>query len=139
PGRKSAVTTATLEAGFAELDQILLKLSELTLVPMQQVINWFLKSRGHMTVSTNYWNIYACSYFKDHTEEELARVGLQVPADGGSPGMQIQTKCYDLFKLAFPDSYKDILTIHDDVKTLSESILTVSQHSQEFQKYCRRM
>ncbi|KAG2341919.1 hypothetical protein BDR05DRAFT_414096 [Suillus weaverae] len=138
-GRKSADTSATLEAGFVDIEQSFLELSGSTSIPVQQVINWFLKSRGRTTVNTNFWNIYARSYFKDHTEQELARVGLQVPADGGSPGMSIRTKCYDLFKEAFPDKYKDILSVHDEVKMLSASPQTVSQRGQEFQKYYRRM
>ncbi|KAG1840555.1 hypothetical protein C8R48DRAFT_781748 [Suillus tomentosus] len=145
PGRKSANTNAILEAAFIEIEQSFLELSGSTSIPVQQVINWFLKSRGRTTVSTNFWNIYARSYFKDHTEQELARVGHKVPADGGSPvpswmlGMSIRTKCYDLFKEAFPDTYKDILSVHDEVKMLSASPQTVSQRAQEFQKYYRRM
>ncbi|KAG2096303.1 uncharacterized protein F5147DRAFT_778352 [Suillus discolor] len=139
PGRKSANTNAILEAAFVEIEQSFLELSGSTSIPVQQVINWFLKSRGQTTVSTNFWNIYARSYFKDHTEQELAWVGHKVPADGGSPGMSIQTKCYDLFKEAFPDTYKDILSVHDEVKMLSASPQTVSQRAQEFQKYYRRM
>jgi hypothetical protein len=54
-------------------------------------------------------------------------------------GMSIRTKCYDLFKEAFPDTYKDILSVHDEVKMLSASPQTVSQRAQEFQKYYRRM
>ncbi|KAG1878080.1 hypothetical protein DFJ58DRAFT_644314, partial [Suillus subalutaceus] len=139
PGRKSANNNAILEAAFIEIKQSFLELSRSTSIPVQQVINWFLKSRGRTTVSTNFWNIYARSYFKDHTEQELARVGYKVPADGGSPGMSIRTKCYDLFKEAFPDTYKDILSVHDEVKMLSASPQTVSQRAQEFQKYYRRM
>ncbi|KAG2353928.1 hypothetical protein BDR07DRAFT_1382668 [Suillus spraguei] len=40
---------------------------------------------------------------------------------------------------AFPDKYKDILSIHDEVKMLSASPQTVSQCGQEFQKYYQRM
>lgn len=86
PGRKSTNNNAILEAAFIKIEQSFLELSQSTSVPVQQVINWFLKSRGRTTVSTNFWNIYARSYFKDHTEQELARVGHKVPADGGSPG-----------------------------------------------------
>ncbi|KAG2353237.1 hypothetical protein BDR07DRAFT_1496652 [Suillus spraguei] len=103
-GQKSADTNATLEAGFVDIEQSFLELSGSTSIPVQQVINWFLKSR-----------------------------------DGGSPGMSIQMKCYDLFKEAFPDKYKDILSIHNEVKMLSASPQKVSQRGQEFQKYYRRM
>ncbi|KAG0701301.1 hypothetical protein DFH29DRAFT_876010 [Suillus ampliporus] len=49
------------------------------------------------------------------------------------------TKCYDLFKEAFPDMYKDILSVYDYVKMLSASSQTVSQRGQEFKKYYQRM
>ncbi|KAG1859743.1 hypothetical protein F4604DRAFT_1930462 [Suillus subluteus] len=96
PGWKSANNNAILEAAFIEIEQSFLELSRSTSIPVQQVIN---------------------CYFKDHTEQELARVGYKVPADGGSPGMSIQTKCHDLFKEAFPDTYKDILSVHDEADT----------------------
>jgi hypothetical protein len=53
--------------------------------------------------------------------------------------MAIRTKCYELFKEAFPDTYKDILTVHDEVRILSGLPQTVSQHSQDFQKYYKRL
>ncbi|KAG2053169.1 hypothetical protein BDR06DRAFT_1008817 [Suillus hirtellus] len=118
PGQKSANTNVILKAAFVEIEQSFLELSGSTSIPVQQVIN---------------------CYFKDHTEQELAWVGHKVPADRGSLSMLIWTKCYDLFKEAFPDTYKDILSIHDEVKMLSASPQTVSQHTQEFQKYYRRM
>jgi hypothetical protein len=53
--------------------------------------------------------------------------------------MSIRTKCYDVFKVTFPDTYKHILTVHEEMKTLSGSPHTVSQRAQEFQKYYRRL
>ncbi|OAX32111.1 hypothetical protein K503DRAFT_787412 [Rhizopogon vinicolor AM-OR11-026] len=138
-GRKSADTQAILEAGFIDIEQSFLQLSESTSMPIQQIINSFLKSHGRTTVNTNFWNIYACSYFKDNVEEELARVGAVLPADGGSPNTSIRTKCYELFKGAFPDTYKNILTVYDEMKMLSGSPHTVSQHAQELQKYYKRL
>ena len=87
PGRKSADVHMILETGFVKVEESLLHLSEATSMPLQQVINCFLKSRGRTTVSINFWNIYARSYFKDHVEQELARVHTVIPADGGSPSM----------------------------------------------------
>jgi len=53
--------------------------------------------------------------------------------------MTLRTKCYELFKEAFPDTYKEILTVHDETKTLSGLPQTVSQRAQEFQKYYKRL
>jgi hypothetical protein len=155
-GRKSADTQAILDAGFIDIEQSFLRLSKSTSMPLQQIINSFLKSRGRTTVNINFWNIYARSYFKDNMEEELARIGVVLPADGGSPSrlsvsystlmgcsnfidMSIRTKCYEQFKDIFPDTYKDILTVYDEMKTLSGSPHTVSQRAQEFQKYYKRL
>ncbi|OJA17486.1 hypothetical protein AZE42_11234 [Rhizopogon vesiculosus] len=110
-GRKSADTQAILEAGFIDIEQSFLQLSESTSMPIQQIINSFLKSCGRTMVNTNFWNIYARSYFKDNVEEELAHVGAVLPADGGSPNTSIRTKCYELFKGTFPDTYKNILAV----------------------------
>jgi hypothetical protein len=84
-GRKSDDANAILDAGFIDIEQSFIRLARSTAMPIQQVINCFLKSRGRMTVQTNFWNIYARSYFKDNVEQELARVGVTLPADGGSP------------------------------------------------------
>jgi hypothetical protein len=53
--------------------------------------------------------------------------------------MSIRTKCYELFKKAFPDTFKEILLVQDEVKTLSGSPQTVSQRAHEFQKYYKRL
>jgi hypothetical protein len=85
-GRKSAEIQKILDDGFINIEQSLLQLSESTSIPLQQVVNLFLKSRGRIMINTNFWNIYSRSYFKDNVEEELARIGVVLPADGGSPG-----------------------------------------------------
>ncbi|KAJ8579322.1 hypothetical protein M405DRAFT_848307, partial [Rhizopogon salebrosus TDB-379] len=139
PGRKSANTNAILEAGFVDIEHSFVQLSKSTSMPLQQVISCFLKGHGRTTVSINFWNLYARSYFKDNVEQELARVGVTLPADGGSPNMSIRTKCYELFKKAFPDTFKEILLVQDEVKTLSGSPQTVSQRAHEFQKYYKRL
>ncbi|KAG0695572.1 hypothetical protein DFH29DRAFT_1005338 [Suillus ampliporus] len=70
-GRRSAETNAALDAGFVVIDQALLELARSTTMPMHQVINLFMKSRGRTVSSINYWNLYS-NYFKDKSKQELA-------------------------------------------------------------------
>ncbi|KAG2136084.1 uncharacterized protein EDB93DRAFT_1106955 [Suillus bovinus] len=100
PRWKSANNNVILKAAFIEIEQSFLELS------------W---STFNSSAASHQLVLEKLCYFKDHTEQELARVGHEVPADGGSLvpwsmlGMSIRTKCYNLFKEAFPDTYKDIL------------------------------
>lgn len=81
---RSAETNATLDAGFAAVDQALLELSRTTGMPMHQVINLFMKSRGRTASSINYWNLYS-NYFKDNTKQELGRLGQNLMVGEHTP------------------------------------------------------
>ncbi|KAG1881253.1 hypothetical protein F4604DRAFT_1678839 [Suillus subluteus] len=98
----------------------------------------FLKSRGRIVNGTNYWNLYA-SYFKEHIKMELARIGREVPAGGGTPSATVRTQCYDKFKEAYPDSYQDLLLMHEEASLLGSSPQTIAQRAQGFQKHYRRV
>lgn len=83
-GRRSAELNAALDIGFAAVERCFLELSASTTLPISQLINLFLKSRGRTVNGTNYWNLYA-NYFKEHVQTELARIGREAPAGGGMP------------------------------------------------------
>lgn len=83
-GRRSAETNAALDAGFVAIDQTLLELSRSTVMPMNQVINLFMKSRGRTASSINYWNLYS-NYFKDNSKQELARLHQDLPVGARTP------------------------------------------------------
>jgi hypothetical protein len=83
-GRRSAETNATLDAGFAAVDQALLELSRTTGMPMHQVINLFMKSRGRTASTINYWNLYS-NYFKDKAKQELTRLGQNLVVGERTP------------------------------------------------------
>lgn len=83
-GHRSAETNATLDAGFVAVDQALLKLSRTTGMPMHQVINLFMKSRGCTASSINYWNLYS-NYFKDNTKQKLGRLGQNLTVGERTP------------------------------------------------------
>lgn len=72
-GRRSSETNDKLEEGFALIDCLFNDLSKSTMMPTNQVINTYLKSRGQEVHSINYWNVYA-NYFKEYKERELARL-----------------------------------------------------------------
>jgi hypothetical protein len=83
-GHRSAELNAALEAGFAAVERCFLELSASTTLPTSQLINLFLKSRGCTVNGTNYWNLYV-NYFKEHVQMELAHIGREAPAGGGTP------------------------------------------------------
>ncbi|KAG1850116.1 hypothetical protein C8R48DRAFT_569297, partial [Suillus tomentosus] len=128
-GRRSTELNATLDTGFAEVERHFLNLSTSTTLPINQLINSFLKSRGCTVTSVNYWNLYA-NYFKDNVQQELARIGREAPEGGAT----MRTQCYDKFKVAYPDTYQDILSMHEEVSLLGSSPQTIAQRGQTFQK-----
>ncbi|KAG0705800.1 hypothetical protein DFH29DRAFT_996454 [Suillus ampliporus] len=76
-GRRSADMNAALDTGFVDIEHYFLELSASTTLPMNQLINLYLKSRGRSVSGTNYWNLYA-NYFKDHIQEELGHIGKEL-------------------------------------------------------------
>ncbi|KAG1848051.1 hypothetical protein DFJ58DRAFT_612003, partial [Suillus subalutaceus] len=137
-GRRSAELNAALEVGFAAVERGFLDLSTSTTLPISQLINLFLKSRGRTVNGINYWNLYA-NYFKEHMQTELARIGREAPAGGGTPSATVRTQCYDKFKEAYPDSYQDLLFMHEEASLLGSSTQTIAQRGQGFQKHYRRV
>ncbi|KAG1881295.1 hypothetical protein F4604DRAFT_1922317 [Suillus subluteus] len=89
-GRRSAELNGTLDVGFAAVEHQFLDLSASTTLPVSQLINLFLKSRGRTVNGTNYWNLYA-TYFKEHIQTELARIGREVPPGGGTPSATLES------------------------------------------------
>ncbi|KAG1879477.1 hypothetical protein C8R48DRAFT_571805, partial [Suillus tomentosus] len=132
-GRRSAESNATLDAGFAAVEHTLLELSRSTAIPMHQVINLFMKSRGRNASSVNYWNLYS-NYFKDKSQQELDRLHQDLPAGGRTPSVTVRKECYAKFKEQYPDTYQDILDMHDEISLLSGLPQTVGQRAQAFQR-----
>ncbi|KAG1840054.1 hypothetical protein F4604DRAFT_1690916 [Suillus subluteus] len=74
-----------------------------------------------------------------HIQTELARIGREAPAGGGTPSATVRTQCYDKFKKAYPDSYQDLLSMHEEAALLGSSTQTIAQRGQGFQKHYRRV
>jgi hypothetical protein len=91
-GRRSAEVNAALDVGFAAVERCFLELATSTTLPTSQLINLFLKSRGRTVNGTNYWNLYA-NYFKEHMQIELARIGKEAQAGGGTPSKYYFISC----------------------------------------------
>ncbi|KAG1779251.1 hypothetical protein EV702DRAFT_1195228 [Suillus placidus] len=89
-GCRSAELNGTLDVGFAAVEHQFLDLSASTTLPVSQLINLFLKSRGRTENGTNYWNLYA-AYFKEYIQTELARIGREVPPGGGTPSATLES------------------------------------------------
>ncbi|KAG2028587.1 hypothetical protein BDR03DRAFT_1019604, partial [Suillus americanus] len=137
-GRRSAETNDALDAGFAAIDKTLLELSRSTAMPMHQVINLFMKSRGRTASSINYWNLYS-NYFKDNSQQELARLHQDLPVGARTPSATVRKDCYAKFKEQYPDTFQDILDMHDEISSLGGLPQTVSQRAQAFQRLQKRV
>ncbi|KAG2738615.1 hypothetical protein P692DRAFT_20758073, partial [Suillus brevipes Sb2] len=85
----------------------------------------------------NYWNLYA-TYFKEHSQAELARIGREVPP-GDLTGATVRKQCYESFKDTYPDSYQDLLLMHEEASLLGSTPQTIAQRGQGFQKHYRRV
>ncbi|KAG0697545.1 hypothetical protein DFH29DRAFT_878605, partial [Suillus ampliporus] len=137
-GRRSAELNAALDVGFAAVERCFLDLSGSTTFPISQLINKFLKSCGRNVNGTNYWNLYS-SYFKEHMKMELSRIGREVQAGGGTPSPSVRTWCYDKFKEAYPDSYQDLLSMHEEASTQPPSNLALKQPLSSVVKWSTKM
>ncbi|KAG1861007.1 hypothetical protein C8R48DRAFT_774269 [Suillus tomentosus] len=135
-GRRSADLNSALDTGFADIERCFLELATSTTLPMNQLINLYLRSRGRAVNGTNYWNLYA-NYFKDHVREELGRIGKDILEGGGTPSATLRRQCYEKFKDTFADAYQDILLKHEEVALLGSSPQTIAQRGQVFQKHYR--
>jgi hypothetical protein len=69
-GRRSEDANAAMEKQFDLIDHTIDELVVSTGMPMQQILNLFLKSRSHINNGTNHWNIYR-QYFKAHCLRKL--------------------------------------------------------------------
>ncbi|KAG1789413.1 uncharacterized protein HD556DRAFT_1447028 [Suillus plorans] len=149
-GRRSSEANGKLEEGFTLLDHIFNDLTKSTMMPTNQVINTYLKSRGQEVHSVNYWNVYA-NYFKAYKERELARLNTGGPQNDkgkgketqnvelhSTPGTAVRRLCYEKFKGAFPDDYQDILSAYNEANHIG-SASTLNQRQQSFQKLYRRV
>ncbi|KAG1843343.1 hypothetical protein DFJ58DRAFT_731632 [Suillus subalutaceus] len=137
-GRRSAETNAALDAGFAAINQNLLELSRSTAMPMNQVINLFMKSRGCTASSINYWNLYS-NYFKDNSKQELTRLHQDLPVGARTPSATVRKDCYTKFKDQYPNTFQDILNMHDEISSLGGVPQTVSRCAQAFQRLQKRV
>ncbi|KAG1902465.1 uncharacterized protein F5891DRAFT_1186586 [Suillus fuscotomentosus] len=137
-GRRSAESNATLDVGFAAVEHTLLELSRSTVILMHQVINLFMNSCGCNASSVNYWNLYF-NYFKDKSQQELDRLHQDLLAGGHTPSVTVCKECYTKFKEQYPDTYQDILDMHDEISLLSGLPQTVGQCAQAFQWFQKRV
>ncbi|KIK47676.1 hypothetical protein CY34DRAFT_64789, partial [Suillus luteus UH-Slu-Lm8-n1] len=118
-----------LEEGFTGIERAFNDLSQLTTYLLPQLTSMFFKSCGRAVHGINYWNIYA-NYFKENTDEEVARLALAEDevndAEGKRKGKEVYT-------------YQDILDMFDEAAVLGTAAQTVSQRGQSFQRLCKKV
>ncbi|KAG2739564.1 hypothetical protein P692DRAFT_20755375 [Suillus brevipes Sb2] len=123
-----------LDVGFAAVERQFLDLSASTTLPVSQLINLFLKSRKRTVNGTNYWNLYA-TYFKEHIPHYILLCRLFIDLTGAT----VRKQCYESFKDTYPDSYQDLLLMHEEASLLGSTPQTIAQCGQGFQKHYRRV
>ncbi|KAF8119595.1 hypothetical protein EV363DRAFT_1102431, partial [Boletus edulis] len=128
-GRRTAVVNASLSAGYDELEAVLTKLVEQTNLSAQQILDGWHKSRSRPVSGTNHWNQYT-KYVMRHEEQERRRLNL--PQDVLlSPS--VRRELYAKFKEDNPDTWQEILEVHDMVG-IQSSPQTIAQRAQIFSK-----
>ncbi|KAF8125368.1 hypothetical protein EV363DRAFT_1108980, partial [Boletus edulis] len=128
-GRRTAVVNASLSAGYDELEAVLTKLVEQTNLSAQQILDGWHKSRSRPVSGTNHWNQYT-KYVMRHEEQERRRLNL--PQDVLlSPS--VRRELYAKFKEDNPDTWQEILEVHDMVG-IQSSPQTIAQCAQIFSK-----
>ncbi|KAG1719974.1 hypothetical protein EDD22DRAFT_766442, partial [Suillus occidentalis] len=132
-GRKHDTTNATLQQGFLKLECVISEISRSTSLPSQQIISLWNKSNTRVVNNINHWNAYS-SYFKTNFKQEISRLGDEAPEAPGTPSTNLRLKCYDAFKEAFPDTWQNILELHEEAALFLGVPQTVAARAQEFHK-----
>ncbi|KAG1719294.1 hypothetical protein EDD22DRAFT_963314, partial [Suillus occidentalis] len=120
-GRKHDTTNATLQQGFLKLECVISEISRSTSLPSQQIISL--------------WNKSNTLNFK----QEISRLGDEAPEAPGTPSTNLRLKCYDAFKEAFPDTWQNILELHEEAALFLGVPQTVAARAQEFHKFGKRL
>jgi len=152
-GRRSEEANAAIEKQFNFIDGAINELVASTGIPVHQVLNLFMKSRGRIHNATNHWNIYG-QYFKLYCLQELERAGKDrnvisklivflpttlIDSFVHLVTSTIQRDCYKCFQDTYPDTWQEILTTFDEAQTSSGPPLTVMQWSHEFTRLSRKV
>ncbi|KAG2097064.1 hypothetical protein BD769DRAFT_1291129, partial [Suillus cothurnatus] len=137
-GRRTDEVNALLEENFKAIDDIFNDLAAKTGLPLQQVSHAYHKARGCIHSGFNHWNTYG-HYLKVNREQELQRLGNIEVADAAQITPAIRAECYKAFRVAFPDSWQEILETFEQVEVRSVGPQTVSQRTQEFSKVWRKV
>ncbi|KAG6369351.1 hypothetical protein JVT61DRAFT_14993 [Boletus reticuloceps] len=132
-GQQTAAVNAILTAGYDELKAILIQLIKQTNLTMQQILDGWHKSRSHTVNSINHWNHYT-KYAMQHEEQERRQLGL--PPDVPH---SICCELYAKFKNDNPDTWQEILEVHEMINNAQSSSQTIAQHVQTFNKVKKRV
>jgi len=123
------------DEGFQQVNDIFTRLGASRGMPWQQVRDHYNRQYSR-TNSPNYWNIYT-AYFVKHKDTELARLpDLNVE---GTPSRADVKKCYERFKVEYPDIYIEILETWKETQELADMGGTVAQRQLLFNKAAKNL
>ncbi|KAG9308808.1 hypothetical protein JVU11DRAFT_11433 [Chiua virens] len=134
-GRRSAETQTILNTAYTDLDTVLDHTSSRLGLTQQQVLDSWHKSRGRVVNGVNHWNVYQV-FFKAHEEQERRRIDLSLEEPGTPSTM---SRCYKRFIADHADTWKDILEVYELTEVTKSSQMTISQRTQTFDRFCRKI
>ena len=150
-GRRMTIVNATLSAGYNELEAILITLVKWTNLPMQQILDGWHKSCSCTVSGINHWNQYT-KYAMRHEEQEQQWLNLPPEVLHRFPmcnplfsywcipvSPSVRHELYVKFKEDNPNTWQEILEVHDMVDNVQSSPQTIAQHAQTFNKIKKRI
>ncbi|KAG9310684.1 hypothetical protein JVU11DRAFT_9276 [Chiua virens] len=134
-GCRSATVNAVLSATYKQLEDILTNAVEQTPLSVQQILDGWNKSCGRVVNGIDYWNRYG-SYLAKHIEQERRRLGL---TEDVLVTPTTRRELYAKFKEENPETWQEILDLHDLMETAESTHQTVAQRMQNFSKLRKRL
>ena len=149
------MVNAVLTAGYDDLEAVLVRLVEETNLTTLQILDGWHKSRSCTVNGINHWNHYT-KYAMRHEEQERRRLGLPTDVPRKSqlfPSQlcicttseylpvtpSVRCELYAKFKQDNPETWQEILEVHDMVERVQSSPQTIAQRAQTFNKVKKRV
>lgn len=141
-GRISKPNELAMVAGFQQIDEIFGSLVETTNMPPERLRKLYHKFCGTQAArSVNPWNMYQ-AYFSQHEAEETARLPENVGSsvDDSHDLVSTMRRCYNMFRSAYPDTWRDILEKSVLLDVYSEQLeVTVGERQKAFDKVVKQL
>ncbi|KAI1784324.1 hypothetical protein LXA43DRAFT_1066862 [Ganoderma leucocontextum] len=130
-GRISDANLKVVRDGFAEVQVLAKGVAAKTGLSASQVFDLWASTNQRTHVKSNPWNLYS-SYFKDHQEEELAR--LETPVAEADVNVYVRRRCYKKFLEVYgEEDAKVLLKSHRRLQVV-QGTQTAGERKSSFRK-----